>query len=414
MDTVGRGRYSFARRKESVESEPHSPVSSPVATLPIVPIDREEHAALCKVVEDVLARTDVYTIMGDSTQVVVVEDCAPLHVAFIAAQETKATSCAVWSSKEQRFIGVLPSTEYVKILLKVHSSSPEMQQKITEMTIYEWLVESGALQAHPEVVMCRVKDPLDQCFEKMNQHRVRRALVVAPKNETGDEGSLQHHQDLSLVAILTQEALVKHLALTIFHVDHNNTDGSALPNHVQTIIGGLSPGQSDMDQTDASSNAGQAPPSSHRYRTIFDVPFNEVPFLGQNRNKNFGVKYDTVAAIALQSLLDNKIHSVPIINDSGIVIDVVSRSDVLRMETNGEYNVNRTVREAVSGFVRPSSEIYVFHETDTIRDIFLFFATKRVRELYLVDPKTDVLLGQLSMSELLKFLFNFRGCEKQI
>lgn len=56
-------------------------------------------------------------MLGVSTQVVVLDAETTLAVAFIAAQEARVQSCVVWDGAVREFIGVLTSTDYIKILL---------------------------------------------------------------------------------------------------------------------------------------------------------------------------------------------------------------------------------------------------------------------------------------------------------
>lgn len=396
-----RGRYACARDI----SKNNSSSSSSTAAGPLLDraLSDDEFKQLCKPIADVFHRNSCYNAMGQSTQVVVVEVHSPLTVAFIAAQETKAPQCVLWDSVSRTFAGVLPTTEYIKILLYCHAH-PEEREAVTRMTVLEWLRKTEEQSNRPAVVVASAADDsLYSCFEKMIKFGVRKSLLVV-----GKEGN-----DMSLVGVMSFEHLLKFLTTELFSLDADNavstlgTDAAdvagnsgILPQRVMNIVLGVSPSTDrPVDDSDGSS----LPIGVGPYRDILDVPFSQIPLLGAHRRDVIKVQMKTPVEQALRILVEQKVHSVAVVDDYDIIIDVVSRNDVMRMETNGMYDVTMTVAEAISFHV--GGKIFVFHETDTVRDILLLFAQSKVRQLYLVDPNTDKLTGQLSMSEFLRFLF---------
>lgn len=406
MDFGGkrRGRYSCANTVSKNLGETERPLLSRLPT-------PEEVAQLCKPVADIFHNHTCYAAMGLSTQVVVVEVHSPLTIAFIAAQETKVAQCVLWDSNAKRFFGVLPTTEYIKILLFCEEH-PEEKEAISKLTIAEWLHKTEGKSKRPPlggVVAAAPTETLQECLAKMVRHKVRRSLLVSEK----DGG------DVSLVGVLTQETILQHIASIFFSLDAADTlgpdageesndapsggGGGVLPQRVKNIVLGLSPG---LDRGRDLLSNDDADIAVGPYRDIMDVPFSQLPGLGRHRTagQHNSVTMRSPVKDALTMLVDRSIHSVAVVDDLGIVIDVVSRNDVMRMETNGMYDINITVAEAISFHVGGS--IFVFHETDTVRDILVHFAQSKVRELYLVDPNSDTLIGQLSMSEFLRFLFS--------
>ncbi|ESL09285.1 hypothetical protein TRSC58_02997 [Trypanosoma rangeli SC58] len=138
------------------------------------------------------------------------------------------------------------------------------------------------------------------------------------------------------------------------------------------------------------------------YRAIFDVPFCYIPQLGRNRNHTIAVTLDSPLLKALQLMLQHNIDSIAVVSEEGIIVDVIDRSDVVRIEDQGVYDMKLTVREALGSMV--TEKICVFHAKDALRDIFVHFVRQRVKELFLVDPDTDKLMGQLNIAEVVFFL----------
>merc|ERR1711991_1142576 len=87
------------------------------------------------------------------------------------------------------------------------------------------------------------------------------------------------------------------------------------------------------------------------------------------------------------------------------IVDVATRSDVLRMESGGAYGVTQQLGEALSWRPAVATPV-VCSLNDSFGDVLSHFVSTWVKEMFVVDPETDAVLGQLSMKELLQFLFD--------
>ncbi|KAG5466660.1 hypothetical protein LSCM1_00829 [Leishmania martiniquensis] len=172
-----------------------------------------------------------------------------------------------------------------------------------------------------------------------------------------------------------------------------------LPPYVASII-------SQAEAAGANGSGGVGIASDVRvgpYSSIFDVPFMYVPHVGVYRRKPIFATMDQKLTEALTLMLDHNTESIAVCApNEGVIVDVVSRSDLLRMENQGVYDTQLTVREALASKI--SEHIFVFYEKDTLREIFSHFVRRRVKELFMVDPDTGRLLGQLNVAEFVYFL----------
>ncbi|CAG9582427.1 conserved CBS domain protein [Leishmania major strain Friedlin] len=172
-----------------------------------------------------------------------------------------------------------------------------------------------------------------------------------------------------------------------------------LPPYVASII-------TQAEAAGASGSGGVGIASDVRvgpYSSIFDVPFMYVPQVGAHRRKPIFATMEQKLSEALTLMLDHNTESIAVCSPKeGVIIDVVSRSDLLRMENQGVYDTQLTVREALASKI--SDHIFVFYEKDTLREIFSHFVRRRVKELFMVDPDTGRLLGQLNVAEFVYFL----------
>ena len=388
---------SVTEGEEDQSGSPKPTVATPAERAAWPVPTAEELAQLSVAVPAVLSNRKCYDIMGQSTQVVVVEVDNPLTVAFVAGQETKISTVVLWDSRRRAFVGVMPPTEYIKVLLYCHDH-PEEADAVTKLTIREWRDKIAGTYSGPEVtVAVRADDSLAEAFNRMRRFGVRRALVLAEKEA-----------DLMILAVMSYQIISHYLIGRLLLLGDDSEDdaqtsvssgGGLVPATVRNIVSpsfGISPG--------ADGKYMQIPQPSPvgPFQSILDVPFSHIPNLGAKRRSAVSVNMQTKVVDALRQLLAHKIQSIPIIDENNIIVDCVSRTDVMRMESNGVFDVNTTVREALS--FRLGGNIFVFHETDTIRDILLHFYVSRLKELYLVDPAKDTLIGQLGLAEVLKFL----------
>lgn len=478
LEATRRGRYAPASRTGQPADLTDTTRYPFVTTAELQAMSASIAPALCGIT--------CYDVMGASTQVVVVEESSPLTIPFIAAQETRVSTCFVWCAARRRYTGVLSVTEYVKVLLHCEANPHEVE-RVSNLTVRQWLdlkreqeVEqrrqreaagggegaggaAGVMGAPEALVSATADESLAVCIGRMIENRVRRLAIVA--DDTDDV-----RFETSILSVLTFDILIQHVANRLFSTDvfgsasssagnrrgaadgagspnggANGSDAS-LPQSVQKIMGGAGSGSDPADDGDAllSHEALDAAVGSATgaYRTVFEIPFARLPRLGKAaQHKALHGSYpapvvvsaDAPIATALRALIDRSIHSIAVVDGAaggssqegpdgcldgtGLpIIDVVTRNDAIRMESGGVFNLQVSVREALatsyhnsngsaggsSGASRPP--VAVFYETDTLREIIEHFATRRVPVLFLVDPQTDAILSQLSITEVFTFL----------
>jgi CBS-domain-containing membrane protein len=397
------GQYSRAnahRRKSEVTSPVDA--SGGAAAQPL------SSAQLRQLVEPILALMKtftVYDVMGSSTQVIVISDNATLSVAFIAAQESRVNTCTIWDSKAKKFTGVLTVSDYVRILLYCHHH-PQETDKISTMTIKGWRAHAGleAAPAHaPDCLLgAFAEQSLVEAIHQMLERRINRLPVFAE-----EPGTVRHP---TLISVLTFPQVLSHLARTLF-TDSEAIQATGLQSPVhspltQSVLASM--GRRRSSSTDAS---GQqvAPPAAFvaagSYSNIFDVPMRHLnfPSLAPTYKQAKIIMTEKVVD-ALTLFLGQSIHSLPVVDDQDIIIDVIARGDVIRLENAGGYDVQRTLAEALS--FRVASKIPVFHLDDTLREVTLHFVQTGIEEMFCVaDDGSDKVLGHVSLVDIVKFFF---------
>ncbi|RNF14894.1 conserved CBS domain protein [Trypanosoma conorhini] len=405
-------------------------------------LNDEECQLLAAPIAEFLSRCTSYDMLGASTQVVVLDVDAVLAVAFIAAQETRLNACVLWDPVARAFCGMMSSTDYIDILLYSHDH-PEEAEQLSRYTIRQWRekrygASSGVDGKQPAsslpvpvFVTCAPDTPLSKCLQLLLRHRVRRITVLADKEA----------DDASVLAILDLQQILVYLGAVFLSIEAagggrrgvevatgvdaavNSTVGVpgavaagggrgdgvdpadfavlfgevVLPPHVRNLLSAPTDGEGDNPLVEFGKEPRVGP-----YRAIFDVPFCYIPQLGRHRSHAISVTLDSPLLKALRLMLQHNIESIAVVSEECIIVDVIDRSDVVRIEDQGVYDMKLTVREALGAMV--TEKICVFHAKDALRDIFVHFVRQRVKELFLVDPDTDKLLGQLNIAEVVFFL----------
>ncbi|CCW71913.1 unnamed protein product [Phytomonas sp. Hart1] len=172
---------------------------------------------------------------------------------------------------------------------------------------------------------------------------------------------------------------------------YDDIDEPTLPVNISAILEKMKPHGATLE------------PRAGPFYSLFDIPFNKLPEkIAALRRRAVYVTMMQTLREALVLMLNYDIESIAVCDSARIIREVISCSDLLRMENHGVYDINMTVSEAVSG--KSSEKVFVFHENDTVREIFTHFVRQRVKVLFMVDPDSGVLKGQLSVSEFVFFL----------
>lgn len=413
-----------------------------------------ECAKLSKIIIERVDHCTAFDALGLSTQIMVLDIHSPLSVAFVAAQETRLGSGVIWNPIKRKFVDILTSSDHIKILLYCHFH-PQETEEVSFWTIGDWLSirsdpqllspgnssdspfsipqepEEGdntqnnpVASIHSGFVCCTTKTSLKECLQLMRKHNVHRLPVMSESESPSG----------SVVAMIDVKQILSYLLLGKSAVDLVRAGGAAgiriCEDQMElgggNVLGEYHSWSDDSNDPDTGllfllKNNGSLPrlvssivsSGNHRsersrgpkigpYSSIFDVPYRCLPMIGIHRFRPLFVTAENTIAEALQILLNENIESIAVCTTDRIVTGVIRRSDLLLMEQEGFYNTNITVREAICS--KQMCTPCVFHEADSIWDIFFHFVQNQVRELFMVDPLCGKLLGQLNIVEFVHFL----------
>lgn len=349
-----------------------------------------------------IADMPFYAVMGASTQVIVVDIDSSLSVAFIAATESRVSSVLLWDSKKATFGGVLTITDYIRILLHCHDSNDDSGEfantSIRELLSAEWLGGGRKKPTGASFVWGTPNLSVLDCLRAMRDNGINRLPILASKafeEEVADVSSLpmgitpyakdaasgaqreggcaEPPANYSVVAVITLPQLLAHLGRVLLSMGPLGADAETAP--------------------------------------LFDIPLHALK-VGRNmtaiRDGTLPRVYQThTIADVLRVMTEKSVNAVAILDENTMAVaDVLTRSDVLRMESGGSYDVTLPLLQVLGW--RPAQRApVVCTPHDTFGDVLAHFVRTWVKEMFVVDPTTDEVIGQLSMKELMYFIIEY-------
>ncbi|XP_008582708.1 PREDICTED: 5'-AMP-activated protein kinase subunit gamma-3 [Galeopterus variegatus] len=325
-----------------VEEKP-APCPSPQALLPRLGWDDELQKPGAQVYMHFMQEHTCYDAMATSSKLVVFDTTLQIKKAFFALVANGLRAAPLWDSKKQSFVGMLTITDFILVLHRYYRSPLVQIYEIEEHKIETWreIYLQGCFK--PLVSIC----PNDSLFEAVYtliKNRIHRLPVLDPVS-----GTVLH--------ILTHKRLLKFLHIF----------GSLLPR----------------------------PP--FLYRTIQD--------LGIGTFRDVAVVLETAPILtALDIFVDRRVSALPVINESGQVVGLYSRFDVIHLAAQQTYNhLDMSVGEALRQRTLSLEGVLSCQPHESLGDIIDRIVQEQVHRLVLVD-ETQHLLGVVSLSDILQAL----------
>ncbi|XP_062951051.1 5'-AMP-activated protein kinase subunit gamma-3 isoform X2 [Cynocephalus volans] len=325
-----------------VEEKP-APCPSPQALLPRLGWDDELQKPGAQVYMHFMQEHTCYDAMATSSKLVIFDTTLQIKKAFFALVANGLRAAPLWDSKKQSFVGMLTITDFILVLHRYYRSPLVQIYEIEEHKIETWreIYLQGCFK--PLVSIC----PNDSLFEAVYtliKNRIHRLPVLDPVS-----GTVLH--------ILTHKRLLKFLHIF----------GSLLPR----------------------------PP--FLYRTIQD--------LGIGTFRDVAVVLETAPILtALDIFVDRRVSALPVINESGQVVGLYSRFDVIHLAAQQTYNhLDMSVGEALRQRTLSLEGVLSCQPHESLGDIIDRIVQEQVHRLVLVD-ETEHLLGVVSLSDILQAL----------
>eukprot|EP00071_Canis_lupus_P037431 XP_022270988.1 5'-AMP-activated protein kinase subunit gamma-3 isoform X6 [Canis lupus familiaris] len=284
-----------------------------------------------------------YDAMATSSKLVIFDITLEIKKAFFALVANGIRAAPLWDSKKQSFVGMLTITDFILVLHRYYRSPLVQIYEIEQHTIETWR-EIYLQGCFKPLVSISPNSSLFEAVYALIKNRIHRLPVLDPVS-----GAVLH--------ILTHKRLLKFLH----------------------IFGTLLPQPSFLS------------------RTIQD--------LGIGTFRDLAVVLDTAPILmALDIFVDRRVSALPVVNETGQVVGLYSRFDVIHLAAQQTYNhLDISVGEALKQRTLCLEGVLSCQPHESLGEVIDRIAREQVHRLVLVD-ETQHLLGVVSLSDILQAL----------
>ncbi|XP_044523493.1 5'-AMP-activated protein kinase subunit gamma-3 [Gracilinanus agilis] len=332
---------SVRKEGESPERATRSP--SPQVLLPKLGWDGELLQPGAQIYMHFMQEHNCYDAMATSSKLVIFDTMLEIKKAFFALVANGVRAAPLWDSQKQSFVGMLTITDFILVLHRYYRSPLVQIYEIEEHTIQTWrdIYLQGSFKP---LVSISPNDSLFEAVYSLIKNRIHRLPVLDPAS-----GNVLH--------ILTHKRLLKFLH----------------------IFGALLPKPQFLS------------------RSIQD--------LGIGTFRDLAVVLDTAPILsALDIFVDRRVSALPVVNESGQVVGLYSRFDVIHLAAQKTYNhLDMSVGEALRQRSLCLEGIISCQPHESLGDVIDRIAREQVHRLVMVD-ESQHLLGVISLSDILQAL----------
>ncbi|KAM6151944.1 5'-AMP-activated protein kinase subunit gamma-3 [Erethizon dorsatum] len=320
-----------------------APSPSPQAPLLSLSWDDELQKPGAQVYMHFMQEHTCYDAMATSSKLVIFDTALEIKKAFFALVANGVRAAPLWDSKKQSFVGMLTITDFILVLHRYYRSPLVQIYEIEQHKIETWR-EIYLQGCFKPLVSISPNDSLFEAVYALIKNRIHRLPVLDPVSGT-------------VLYILTHKRLLKFLH----------------------IFGALLPRPSFL------------------YRTIQD--------LGIGTFRDLAVVLETAPILtALDIFVDRRVSALPVVNESGQVVGLYSRFDVIHLAAQQTYNhLDMSVGEALRQRTLCLEGVLSCQPHETLGEVIDRIAREQVHRLVLVD-ETQHLLGVVSLSDILQAL----------
>eukprot|EP01079_Euglenida_sp_SAG-EU17-18_P004262 gene4262-774_t len=295
---------------------------------------RETLGDLVRPVLQFLKAQSCYGFLPHSCQVVVMDVELPVQSAFSVALENKLTSTTLWDNNRQQLVGIvaplvtapaatmpggftrmLTVTDFIKVLIHFYDN-PEKWEEYQGYSIRKWrellfeMKQVGAAggTGQDELICVTAEDNLLHCLTLFHKHRVHRIPVV---------------EDGALLYVMT----------------HGGRLSPIFPDP-------MSPALAFAACSLQSGLLGSSIPISHLNIGTFE--------------KVYTCTADDQLHTLLKEFLSHKISSLPVINENGMLDGLFSRSDLMWMANEGEFDLNLPLSHVMDELPKGKGDVFTF------------------------------------------------------
>ncbi|XP_062366992.1 5'-AMP-activated protein kinase subunit gamma-1 [Cinclus cinclus] len=284
-----------------------------------------------------------YDLIPTSSKLVVFDTSLQVKKAFFALVTNGVRAAPLWDSKKQSFVGMLTITDFINILHRYYKSPMVQIYELEEHKIETWR-EVYLQDSFKPLVCISPNASLFDAVSSLIRNKIHRLPVIDP-----DSGNTLY--------ILTHKRILKFLKLFIAEV----------------------PKPEFMAQTLEELQIGT---------------YSNIAVVGTS----------TPIYVALGIFVQHRVSALPVVDDSGRVVDIYSKFDVINLAAEKTYNnLDVTVTRALQHRSHYFEGVLKCYKHETLETIINRLVEAEVHRLVVVD-ESDVVKGIVSLSDILQAL----------
>ncbi|KAM9417133.1 5'-AMP-activated protein kinase subunit gamma-2-like isoform 2-T2 [Salvelinus alpinus] len=284
-----------------------------------------------------------YDIVPTSSKLVVFDTTLQVKKAFFALVANGVRAAPLWETKKQNFVGMLTITDFINILHRYYKSPMVQIYELEEHQIETWR-ELYLQETFKPLVNISPDASIFDAVYSLIKNKIHRLPVIDPVSGNA-------------LYILTHKRILKFLQLFVCEM----------------------PKPAFMKQTLEELTIGT---------------YHNIAFIHPN----------TPIIKALNIFVDRRVSALPVVDESGKVVDIYSKFDVINLAAEKTYNnLDITVTQALRHRSQYFEGVMKCNRLETLETIVNRIVKAEVHRLVVVDENARI-VGIVSLSDILQAL----------
>ncbi|KAF4089511.1 hypothetical protein AMELA_G00067140 [Ameiurus melas] len=284
-----------------------------------------------------------YDLIPTSSKLVVFDTTLQVKKAFFALVANGVRAAPLWDTKEQSFVGMLTITDFIRILHRYYKSPLVQIYELEEHKIETWR-ELYLQETFKPLVSISPDASMFDAVYSLIKNKIHRLPVIDPVSG-------------NVLYILTHKRILKFLQLFVCEM----------------------PKPAFMKQTLSELGIGT---------------YDNIAF----------IQPDTPIIKALSVFVDRRVSALPVVDNTGKVVDIYSKFDVINLAAEKTYNnLDTSVTEALKHRSQYFEGVMKCRRHETLETIVDRIVKAEVHRLVVVDENSNI-KGVISLSDILQAL----------
>ncbi|KAL5216513.1 hypothetical protein ABZP36_007914 [Zizania latifolia] len=325
-------------------------------------------------VSEILLHNTIYDVVPVSSKIAVLDARIPVKQAFKIMHDEGLSLVPLWDDHQQTITGMLTASDFVLILRKLQRNIRVLGHEELEMhSVSAWKEAKLQFYGGPDVAAIQ-RRPLIHVKDSNNLMDVALAII---RNEISSvpifKSSLSDSSGMPLLGLATLPGILKFLCSKL-----------------------------------------QEQPEGYSFlqNQIVSMPIGTwSPHIGKTSNRQLRTSRPTTPLNScLDLLLEDRLSSIPIVDDNGALLDVYSLSDIMALAKNDVYTrielEQVTVEHALElqYQVNGRRQCHTCLSTSTFLEALEQLSVPGVRRLVIIEPRSRFVQGIISLRDAFTFL----------